>query len=416
MSVREYNIKNKKRNLEIEAKGTVKSTKYFPVFYELDKERIFKPLSKTKPYSTPLFAYSEMYWSNMFHDYIDKNTPVYQIAICKGVSKEQEKYYDKGTIVDNVLKEDERLINLLELFKKIPDKKVNIENYTNYCEMQYDYSDILKSDFFTKNKSLGEQLARQILCSIIRRDDNYHYENVNFIEKNGYIIGIAPMMDMEFSQMFMFPDDMKRHKEKFSMYDEGMEPIFEYNDDETYEQNYYNFKNRLENESIYDALDPYQSCNLRKNIYTITMLYPKMCKKFLKEIQILKKAILNSKIEFDRSYVGTFSSYDWKPTRMLYKEGVKETSKKYMKAVEEAEKHKTRLDPVRFNERLKKEVLWSIDKLTDAIELCFNIQTGKSTVILDYENRTLYDKVNRKTEESIIKAYQKTITKDDKKC
>ena len=415
MSVKEYDIKNKKRNLDIEAKGEVKSTKYFPVFEELDKERIFKPLSKTKPYSTPLFAYSEVYWSNMFHDYIDKNTPIYQIAICNGLSEEQPKYYNKGTIVDNVLKEDERLVNLLELFKKIPDKNVNIENYTNYCEMQYDYSNILQSDFFTKNKSLGEDLAKQILCSIVRRDDNYHYENVNFIEKNGYIIGIAPMMDMEFSQMFMFPDDIKRHKEKFSMYDEGMGPIFEYNDDETYEQNYYNFINRLENESLYDALDPYQSYNLRKNIYTITKLYPRMCQKFLRELQKLKRAVSNTKIEFDKLYVGPFSSLDWKPTRMILKEGYKETDEKYLEALEKSKDSKYTLDTLEFNKRLQKEILWSIDKLTEIIELCFNIQNGKSTAILDYKNKTLYDKVNRESEESIIEAYQKIITKDDKK-
>ena len=172
---------------------------------------------------------------------------------------------------------------------------------------------------------------------------------------------------------------------------------------------------RLENESLYDALDPYQSYNLRKNIFTITKLYPKMCKKFLKELQKLRKAVLNTKIEFNLSYMGKFSSVDWKPTRMLYKEGCSTTDENYIKALNEAERNKYRLNPVKFNERLKKEVVWSIDKLTEMIELCLNIQKNKSTVILDYKNKTLYDKVNRETEESIIEAYQKVITKDDKK-
>ena len=180
MSILEYDIKNKVRNLDIESNGVVSSTKYFPVFKEEGKEKIFKPLSKTKPYSTPLFAYSEVYWSYLIKKYIDPNTPLYRIATCKNLSQEQNKYYDKGTIVNNILKEDEKLINLLELFKKYPDS-VDINEYVNYCEVQYDYNTILQSKYFSKNKELGKELAKQILCSMLRRDENYHYENINFI-------------------------------------------------------------------------------------------------------------------------------------------------------------------------------------------------------------------------------------------
>ena len=175
--VKEYDIKDKKRNLNIKSSGVVSSTKYFPVFEENGKERIFKPLSKTKPYSTPLFAYSEVYWSYIIKKYIDSNTPQYYLAVCNGLSEEQNKYYNKGTIVDNILEEDEELINLLDLYKRYPDSLVNINEYVNYCEVQYNYSDILRSTFFTERKDLGEQLAEQILCSLLRRDDNYHYEN-----------------------------------------------------------------------------------------------------------------------------------------------------------------------------------------------------------------------------------------------
>ena len=97
--VNNYDIKNKKRNLEAKASGVVSGTKYFPVFDENGKEYIFKPLSKTKPYSTPLFAYSEVYWSYLIKKYIDSNTPQYRLAICNGLSDEQPKYYDKGTII-----------------------------------------------------------------------------------------------------------------------------------------------------------------------------------------------------------------------------------------------------------------------------------------------------------------------------
>jgi len=415
MSIKEYDIKDKTRNLKIEASGVVSSTKYFPVFKELDKERIFKPLSKTKPYSTPLFAYSEVYWSELFND-IYKDTPIYQLAICYGLTNEQPKYHNKGTIVDNVLNEGESFINLLELFKKFPDKRVNIDEYINYCEIQYDYSNILKSDFFTIHPKLGEDLAKQILCSILRRDDNFHYENVNFIEKDGKITRIAPMIDMEFSEMFMFPDNKKLHEEKFSKYDEGMGPLFKYDDDASYDKNYYDFMSMLKSGSIYDEFDPYKFHNLRNNLYTITELYPDMCKQFIKELQTFRKIVLNKKIEFNPSYLGVFSSVDWKPTRMLLKDGIKETDKRYLNALNKSKESKIRLDTLEFNERLKKEVVWSIDKLTNIIQLYLDIQNSKTSIILDYENKTLYKPVKRVNEEVLFHKLEEAMTKVNKKC
>lgn len=407
MSIKEYDIKDKTRNLKIEASGVVSSTKYFPVFKENGKERIFKPLSKTKPYSTPLFAYSEHYWSYLIRKYIDPNTPLYQLAICKNLSQQQPKYYDKGTIVNNVLKENEKLINLLELFRKYPDS-VDINDYVNYCEVQYDYETILKSKFFTKNKKIGEDLARQVLCSMLRRDDNYHYENVSLIEKDGEIVRVAPMIDMEFSEMFMFPDDLDRHKERFSMYDEGMGPLFEYNDNLYFESNYGIFMDRLENGSIHDVLDTYKFYNLRKNIRVITKLYPDMCKDFIKKLEKMRKEVEKIEVRMDKEFLGIFSSSDWKPTRMLLKDGKTKEDEEYIKAVQEANKKAIILDTKEFNKRLRKEVLWSIDKLTYMINLNLNINRDKSTIILDYKNDTLYDKVDR-VDEKILEGIKEKI-------
>lgn len=64
--VHQYDYNKRDGNLDAEAKGEVKSKKYFPYFYEKDKKIIFKPLSKTKPFSTPYFAYSEVVWSYIF--------------------------------------------------------------------------------------------------------------------------------------------------------------------------------------------------------------------------------------------------------------------------------------------------------------------------------------------------------------
>ena len=124
-------IKDKSGNLEIEAKSKVKSTKYFPKFTINKEEYIFKPLSKTKPLTTPLFAYSEVYWSYLTNKYFDSKAPLYKLAYCKGLSEEQEKYYDYGTIVKSTITKNQKLINLYEYLLIYPDKNINISIYIN---------------------------------------------------------------------------------------------------------------------------------------------------------------------------------------------------------------------------------------------------------------------------------------------
>ena len=55
-------LENKEKigNLKTEAHSQVKSTKHFPIYMIDGKKMIFKPLSKTKPLTTPFFAYSEV--------------------------------------------------------------------------------------------------------------------------------------------------------------------------------------------------------------------------------------------------------------------------------------------------------------------------------------------------------------------
>ena len=63
--VNNYDYRNRSGNLTSEAQGKVKSKKYFPTFSVDGKEIVFKPLSKTKPFTTPYFAYSEVFWSTI---------------------------------------------------------------------------------------------------------------------------------------------------------------------------------------------------------------------------------------------------------------------------------------------------------------------------------------------------------------
>ena len=163
---------------------------------------IFKPLTKSKPFSTPLYAYAEVFWSTIINEYF-MPAPRYELAICEGYEAVNEKYLDYGTAVPMAYKEGESLLNLLEFFRKYPDEKVDIDNYVNYCQMFYDYRDIFEADFLQEHQEMAEQLAMQVLISVLKGDQNYHYENVAFLcDKDGGIISLAPMIDHEFSTYF----------------------------------------------------------------------------------------------------------------------------------------------------------------------------------------------------------------------
>ena len=58
-------------------------------------------MTKTKPYTTPLYAYSEVIWSNIINKYFEY-APIYQLAFCNGYEENEPKYYDRGTLVENI--------------------------------------------------------------------------------------------------------------------------------------------------------------------------------------------------------------------------------------------------------------------------------------------------------------------------
>ena len=203
-----YRYADRIGNLKAEAVGVVKGEKYFPVF---PGNLVFKPLTKSKPFSTPLFAYAEVFWSHVIDRYF-MPAPRYQLAFCQGYEKETGKYYDYGTVVPMIYGEKEHLMNLLEFFRAYPDKKADIDQYLNYCQMFYDYTNIFETDFFQEHTRLAEELATHVLVSILKGDQNYHYENVAFVcDSSNRILRIAPMIDHEFSTYFMFPDATGRH-------------------------------------------------------------------------------------------------------------------------------------------------------------------------------------------------------------
>lgn len=141
------------------------------------------------------------YWEKPL-DYIEK----YKLTICHNLSTHCPKWFDRGTIVPNILKDDERLINLLEYYKNSMDPPFPID-YTNYCGKLYDYTAILDSEPFKSNSNLSETLSKQILYSFLRSDQNFHYENVAFKENHNGIISMAEAIDHEFSTLFLYADE-----------------------------------------------------------------------------------------------------------------------------------------------------------------------------------------------------------------
>ena len=399
--VENYDIKNKKRNLESKASGVVSGTKYFPVFDENGKEYIFKPLSKTKPYSTPLFAYSEVYWSYLIKKYIDPNTPQYRLATCKGLTEEQPKYYEKGTLVENILNENEKLVNLLELYREYPDTLVDIDKYINYCEVQYNYENILKSTFFTIRKDLGEHLAEQVLCALLRRDDNYHYENVSLILKDNKFDRVAPMIDMEFSELFMYPDFPQEHKRAFSDYDELSTAYFTYDENKSYEENYDIFLKKLKEGSVYENHNLHHTGNVRKNIKTIVKLYPELVRNFIKKLELMREEAKELEIDFNQDFLGKFSSNDYQPNEMIIKKGMSKTGLSYLTKLHSIEESRITLNTKEFNKQLREEVLWSIDKLKETLKLYLDVYDKKIIDIKNYENKTLYGKIERMPEDQL---------------
>ena len=271
-------------NLTAEAVGVVKGEKYFPVF---EGGMVFKPLTKSKPFSTPLFAYAEVFWSEVIREYFVE-APQYRLAFCEGYEKEVPKYYDYGTVSPLLYQAGESLLNLLEFFRMYPDEKVDIDQYVNYCQMFYDYTTIFEATYFQEHPQIAKELAMQVLLSILKGDQNYHYENVAFLcGADGEIHGMAPMIDHEFSTCFMFPDNLSRHNYWFGELQRSIEgkPV---QPDE-----YKDFPNEKERR----LMEKSATC-LHRNLVYIKEHYPEVTASFLKNASRLKRDLLQKRESF----------------------------------------------------------------------------------------------------------------------
>ena len=305
-----YNYSNRLGNLTAEAVGVIKGEKHFPVFAD---RIIFKPLTKSKPLSTPLFAYAEVFWSWVINTYF-MPVPQYRLAFCEGDEAETGKNYDYGTAVPFAYGEGEQLMNLLEFFRKYPDENVKIDDYLNYCQMFYDYTEILESTYFQTHQDLAEGLAMQILVSVLKGDQNYHYENIAFVcNASGQILRLAPMIDHEFSTCFMFPDNLSRHNYWFGELQRSIEgkPV---QPDE-----YKDFPNEKERR----LMEKSATC-LHRNLVYIKEHYPEVTASFLKNVSRLKRDLLQKRESFfirkAKDYPGHANSDAYRIGKARYKD------------------------------------------------------------------------------------------------
>ncbi len=290
-------------NLTAEAHSNVKSTKYFPMYEINGKIMIYKPLSKTKPYTTPFFSFSEVYWSYIINKYFDNNAPRYYLAKNGDV---EDKYYDRGVLVEDINKPGFKLINLYDYFIKHPNENVDIKDYINYCMKTYDYTGILGSDLVIKNDLIGKEIAYQILLSILRLDQNYHYENINFHEKDNKLL-VAEPIDFEFSTFFLLPDNINEYKaHKFTIstflnidYDDSKEMVLKK----------FFMKNNIDITS-----------SITKNICMIVKMYPDVVKEFLNKLDKFINEFDCKIFEDPDMYIEKFNSNSWQIGHAYYKD------------------------------------------------------------------------------------------------
>lgn len=340
--VTELIYENRTGCIDVEASGVVKSKKIFPIFKdECGVDKIFKPLSRTKPLCTPLFAYSEAFCSRLINEYFDKEAPIYNLAICKGITHYYPKYREKGTLVPSVLKENQKLVNLLEYFLENKDDKVNIDNYTNFCEYIYDYSSIFKSDLFSNNEELSKQLANQVLISILTRNQNFHYENVMFIYEGEKLISLAPPIDHEFSTMFMYVDYKKTRDSLYKSYDRD-----------------------LDNNKFF----------ANQNIALICKLHPDLCIDFIFKLDNLISDLKNTIVIMkNEKYIGNFNTCDYKLGDSVFKRKDFNRAKQLKVIIEQMEKD---FDIEALSKEIPDRFISSAKKLKEIINYYINIKSN----------------------------------------
>lgn len=350
-----YDYSKRDGNLINEAKCEPKSKKNFPYFYEYGKRIIFKPLSKTKPLTTPMFGYSEVVWSTLLHHFFDKRIPIYRLAECKGIEEEMPSKYNIGVAVESVCSESEYIMSIYEYFMLHPEKLVDkeIKDYTNYCLMYYDYTFFYETEFIKNNPEYGRKMAEAILYSLLRADQNFHYENISFLTENGKIKDMVVPIDHEFSTMFLYPDDGLRHDIYFGGFIRSLL-------DEYYGENMTKIILKDQPEEVRRKHMSSNYINIKK----IVSLYPDLAADFIKSIQKMLEYLVENPIHFiDDGYMIPFNSESYKIGYERYKNHNERVAKKLESEIKFVE-----MNPEDIGGNINREIITSSDFLKSTLE------------------------------------------------
>ena len=170
---------------------------------------------------------------------------------------------------------------------------------------------------------MAEQLAMQVLISVLKGDQNYHYENVAFLcDKDGGIISLAPMIDHEFSTYFMFPDDISRHVYWLMELSKSIRGW------EVRPGEYDNFKDPEERK----LMEKSATC-IHKNLLYIKEHYPQTTEEFLDKAEKLKTALTEASEDFlirgNTEYPDCADSSAWLIGKARYKDKDEEKASAY---------------------------------------------------------------------------------------
>jgi hypothetical protein len=288
--------------------------------------------------STPLFAYAEVFWSRVIDEYF-MPAPMYQLAWCRGYEDVEKKYLDYGTVVPYIYNpaKGEHLVNLLEFFRKHPDDHVDIDNYVNYCQMFYDYTDIFQATYFHEHHDIASQLAMNVLVAILKGDQNFHYENVAFIcDSSDNICGLAPMIDHEFSTYYMFPDNLRENIRWFGELQRsiGGEPV---------EEGEYDFLTNPAERKLMER----SAVALHNNLLYVREHFPDVTQDFLDKLSRFEADLKNHSdellIQKEPDYPDTANSNAWLIGKARFKDKNETLAREY------EEKYRNAYKKIDFN-------------------------------------------------------------------
>lgn len=358
-SVQEFDYEKRDGNLINEAKCEPKSKKNFPYFYRDGKKIIFKPLSKTKPLTTPFFSYSEVVWSTLMNKFFDEKIPIYHLAKCKGIEDSIPNKYNIGTSVLCVTNSREYVMSIYEYFLLHPEAIVldRIKDYTNFCLDFYDYTFFLETELVKNNPEIGRFIAESVLYSVLRADQNFHYENISFITEDGNINRLCEALDHEFSTMFLFIDSDQKHSHYLDDYELSI------NDE------YHNYLSDLISSGIITNTGWSIDSKNYNNIKRITELYPDLVETFIDKLMAMIEYLRENPIVLENhGYVIPFSSDYWKVGHARYRNHDEAMAKKM-----ESETKLTFIEPEDVSDRINGEILNHSERLKKTLENRLNM-------------------------------------------